>query len=77
MRKTRLLWQFFFAYFAISASVLLLVGLFAAYTARELYLDDVQVELERDARLINTTLAEGQPIPAAGLEAHCLKLGHA
>jgi two-component system phosphate regulon sensor histidine kinase PhoR len=74
MRKKRLLWHFFFAYFSISVAVMLLVGLFAAHTARDLYLQNVRAELENDARLIDHVLAAAPNMPPEKLQERCRAL---
>lgn len=56
MRGVRLLWQVFFGYLGISVALLLALGLYASFRAREFYLDQKGAELEAGARLCEAQL---------------------
>ena len=76
MRRKRLLWQIFAAYFWISVIAMLLVGLDAARTTRGVYLDEIAAQLERNARLTGQRIVAHEAIkPSADVQAACADLG--
>ncbi|MHB8899897.1 MAG: HAMP domain-containing sensor histidine kinase [Thermoguttaceae bacterium] len=76
MRSLRLLWQIFLGYLAVSLALLMAMGLYASFHARQFYLAQKAAELEAGARLCETQLADLVRQDAREpLQAACEKLG--
>lgn len=56
MRSFRLLWQVFFGYLAVTGALLLALGVYVSFHARQFYLDQKAAELEAGARLSKAQL---------------------
>lgn len=76
MRRRRLLWQVFWGYLAVTVALLVALGLYASFHARQFYLDQKAAELEAGARLCEVQIGGliGKEV-AGELQPACERLG--
>src|SRR5437773_1909099 len=76
MKRRRLLWQIYPSYLLITLLSLVAIGWVASRSLGRFYLDSVEHDLERQARVVDTLLGpEFAAEPSSSLQNLCAKVG--